>query len=108
MPGLQQKRRKLTASKRLRKNSIIGDRTHSVCTIPVESITARRLAFAGRRAYCFDKGNTMKQIISFAVLSIFLAGALTPSALADSRAHHAAIKVCKQNYKNAVRGAKYL
>ena len=51
----------------------------------------------------------MKQIISCAVLSIFLAVAVTPAAaLADSRAHHSAIKVCKQNYKNAVRGAKYL
>lgn len=51
----------------------------------------------------------MKQIICGAVLSIFLAVALTPAtALADSRAHHAAIKVCKQRYKSAVRGAKYL
>jgi hypothetical protein len=51
----------------------------------------------------------MKQIICCAVLSTFLGVALTPpAALAESRAHHAAIKVCKQNYKNAVRGAKYL
>jgi hypothetical protein len=51
----------------------------------------------------------MKQIICRAVLSIFLAVAVTPAgALADSRAHHAAIKVCKQRYKDAVRGAKYL
>ena len=51
----------------------------------------------------------MKQIISCAVLSIFLAVASKPAVtLADSRAHHAAIKVCKQRYKDAVRGAKYL
>jgi hypothetical protein len=51
----------------------------------------------------------MKQIICCAVLSIFLAVAFTPAAaLADNRAHHAAIKVCKQRYKDAVRGAKYL
>jgi hypothetical protein len=51
----------------------------------------------------------MKQIICSAMLSIFLAVAVTPgAALTDSRAHHSAIKVCKQNYKNAVRGAKYL
>ena len=51
----------------------------------------------------------MKQIICCAVLSILLAVAFTPAAaLADSRAHHAAIKVCKQRYKDAVRGAKYL
>ena len=51
----------------------------------------------------------MKQIIRRAVLSTFLAVAVIPAAaLADSRAHHAAIKVCKQRYKDAVRGAKYL
>jgi len=51
----------------------------------------------------------MKQIICCAVLCTFLGVALTPAAaLADSRAHHAAIKVCKQRYKDAVRGAKYL
>jgi len=51
----------------------------------------------------------MKQIICCAVLSTFLGVALMPAAaLADSRAHHAAIKVCKQRYKSAVRGAKYL
>ena len=51
----------------------------------------------------------MKQIICCAVLFTFLGVALMPAAaLADSRAHHAAIKVCKQRYKSAVRGAKYL
>jgi len=57
MPWLQPKRLKLTASKQLRKNSIVGERTHSVCTIPIESLKARRLAFARRRAYCFHKGD---------------------------------------------------
>ena len=31
-----------------------------------------------------------------------------PVSLADSRLHHAALKLCKQKYKDAVRGAKYL
>jgi len=78
--------------------------------IPIESLKARRLAFAGRRAYCFQKRKpTMKQITCGAVLSIFLAIALTPAAaLGDSRQHHAAMKLCKQKYRNAIRGAKYL
>jgi hypothetical protein len=56
------------------------------------------------------KGNQlMKQFFTGAVLSLFLAVALTPaSALADSRAHRSAIKMCKQRYKSAIRGAKYL
>jgi len=40
---------------------------------------------------------------------MFLAAAYTPSAaFGDSRERHSAMKVCKQKYKNAVRGAKYL
>ena len=51
----------------------------------------------------------MKQTICGALLSVVLAVAFTPTAaFADSRAHHAAIKVCKQRYKSAIRGAKYL
>ena len=50
----------------------------------------------------------MKRIVCSGILGILLAFSLTPAAQADSRAHHAAIKVCKQNYRNAVRGAKYL
>lgn len=51
----------------------------------------------------------MKQIIRCAVVSIFLALSLTPAAASgDSREHHAAMKLCKQKYKNAIRGAKYL
>ena len=51
----------------------------------------------------------MKQVICGVMLSIFLAVALTPATVsADSRAHRAAIKVCKQRYKSAVRGARYL
>jgi len=50
----------------------------------------------------------MKRVVCGAILGILLALSLTPAALADSRAHHAAIKVCKQQYKSAVRGAKYL
>ena len=51
----------------------------------------------------------MKNFACGAVLTIFLAVALTPAAaLADSRAHNAALKLCKQKYRNAIRGAKYL
>ena len=51
----------------------------------------------------------MRRVICSAILGLLLAGSLTPvTAFADSRAHHAAIKVCKQRYKNAIRGAKYL
>jgi len=51
----------------------------------------------------------MKQITCGAVLSIFLTVAFIPVvALADSSARHAAMKLCKQKYNNAVRGAKYL
>jgi hypothetical protein len=51
----------------------------------------------------------MKRFVCSAILGIILAVSLAPAAaLADSRAHHAAIKLCKQRYKSAVRGAKYL
>lgn len=51
----------------------------------------------------------MKRIIRGVVISLLLVVLFTPAAaLGDRRAHHAAIKVCKQRYKNAVRGAKYL
>jgi len=43
------------------------------------------------------------------MISVLPFVALTPSAaFADSREHHAAIKICKQKYRDAVRGAKYL
>ena len=51
----------------------------------------------------------MKRVVCSAVLSLIIAASLVPaSALADSRGHHAAMKLCKQKYKDAVRGAKYL
>lgn len=51
----------------------------------------------------------MKRLVCGGILGILLALSLTPAAaLADNRAHHAAIKVCKQKYRNTVRGAKYL
>jgi hypothetical protein len=51
----------------------------------------------------------MKRFVCSAILLLLLAVSLIPAAaLADNRAHHAAIKVCKQRYKSAVRGAKYL
>jgi hypothetical protein len=33
---------------------------------------------------------------------------LLPSALADTPEHRAAVKICKQRYKAAIKGAKYL
>lgn len=51
----------------------------------------------------------MKRFVCSAILALLLAVSLTPAAaLADSRAHRAAIKLCKQKYRDAVRGAKYL
>jgi Ni/Co efflux regulator RcnB len=51
----------------------------------------------------------MKKIVCSAVLSLLLAASLAPSsALADSRGHRAAMKLCKQRYKDAVRGIKRL
>jgi phage anti-repressor protein len=51
----------------------------------------------------------MNRIICGALLSIFLAATLTPAASsADNRAHRDAVILCKQKYRNAIRGAKYL
>ena len=51
----------------------------------------------------------MKQLRSIGLIGIVLVGLLAPAAtLADSREHHRAMKLCKQHYKDAVRGAKYL
>jgi len=51
----------------------------------------------------------MKRFIRVALPGILLVVSLAPApALADSHLHHLAIKLCKQKYKDAVRGAKYL
>jgi hypothetical protein len=51
----------------------------------------------------------MKRIALSGILGLVLVLSLAPAASsADSRAHHAAIKLCKQKYKDAIRGAKYL
>lgn len=51
----------------------------------------------------------MKRFIRVALPGLLLVVSLAPAvSLADSRLHHAAIKLCKQKYKDAVRGAKYL
>ena len=50
----------------------------------------------------------MKRIVLLGSLVLLFGTSLAPTTLADSRAHRAAIKVCKQKYRNAVRGAKYL
>jgi hypothetical protein len=49
------------------------------------------------------------KIIKTGLVALVLAVSLTPAvALAKRHGHHAAMRVCKQNYKDAVRGAKYL
>lgn len=51
----------------------------------------------------------MRQVALRGMLSFLLLVIIAPSsALADTRGHHAAIKLCKQKYRNAIRGAKYL
>jgi len=51
----------------------------------------------------------MKRLVLSLMISFLLLVSLTPAnAFADTRAHHAAIKLCKQKYRDAVRGAKYL
>lgn len=50
----------------------------------------------------------MKHFLVLGSVILLFAISLPPGCLGDSRAHHAAIKLCKQKYKNAVRGAKYL
>jgi hypothetical protein len=43
------------------------------------------------------------------IVCVFLLTAVAaPDSMADSRAHRAAIKLCKKKYKEAVRGTKYL
>jgi len=46
----------------------------------------------------------MKRILLVGLFTLLIAGAFSPITTADSRAS----KICKQKYKAAVRGAKYL
>jgi len=50
----------------------------------------------------------MKRIIVIGSLALVFTIPFELSSLADSKARKGALKVCKQNYKNAVKGAKYL
>lgn len=51
----------------------------------------------------------MKRVVCSAVLSLIIAASLVPaSALADNRGHHAAMKLCKHRYRDAIRGIKRL
>lgn len=51
----------------------------------------------------------MKKIVCSSVLCLLLAASLGPSsALADSREHRAALKLCQKRYKDATRGIKRL
>jgi len=59
------------------------------------------------------KEKSMKRFIRVALpallLVVLLVVLLAPApSMADSRLHHMALKLCKQKYKDAVRGAKYL
>jgi len=49
------------------------------------------------------------KFIRTGLVALVLAVSLTPpAALAKRHGNHAVMRVCKQNYKDAVRGAKYL
>jgi hypothetical protein len=50
----------------------------------------------------------MKHFVVLGSVALLFSISLAPKCLGDSRAHHAAIKLCRQKYKSAVRGAKYL
>ena len=51
----------------------------------------------------------MRRFMQMALSGLLLVVSLAPATtLADSREHHRAMKLCKQHYKDAVRGAKYL
>jgi hypothetical protein len=45
---------------------------------------------------------------SLAIAFLLVAVFSSQAAQADSREHHAAVKLCKKKYRDAVRGAKYL
>lgn len=51
----------------------------------------------------------MQKFLRSILLCLLLAVVLAPdAALAQSHERHAALKLCKQKYRNAVRGIKYL
>ncbi len=50
----------------------------------------------------------MKRLILLGSVALLLATSFPPVGLAENPSHHAAMKLCKQKYRNAVRGAKYL
>jgi hypothetical protein len=50
----------------------------------------------------------MKRIIVLGSLALLLVMSLDVTSTADSKARSRALKVCKQRYKNAVKGTKYL
>lgn len=50
----------------------------------------------------------MKRIIVLGSLALLFVMSFDVTSTADSKARHHALKVCKQRYKNAVKGAKYL
>ncbi|HKA23118.1 MAG TPA: hypothetical protein VKN18_32920 [Blastocatellia bacterium] len=50
----------------------------------------------------------MKRIIVIGSLALVFTTSFGFTSLADSKARKGALKVCKQKYKNAVKGAKYL
>ena len=55
------------------------------------------------------KEKRMKRFIRVALPALLLVVSLAPPpSMADSRLHKLSLKLCKQKYKDAVRGAKYL
>ena len=50
----------------------------------------------------------MKRIIVLGSIALVFTISFDSNTLAESKARKGALKVCKQNYKNAVKGAKYL
>jgi hypothetical protein len=50
----------------------------------------------------------MKRMIVLGSLALLFVMSLDLTSTADNKARSRALKVCKQRYKNAVKGAKYL
>jgi hypothetical protein len=51
----------------------------------------------------------MNRIIRVVLAGLLVVISLSPvPSFADNRDHHRAMKICKQKYRDAVRGAKYL
>jgi len=65
---------------------------------------------AGSFVFQTQRGPRMKRSLIHAAMAIALALAVAapPSLAKQTRAHRAALKLCKEKYKEAIRGSKYL